>query len=235
MSDSAAASVHERLRQLILTGDLPPGSVLSQVRLAEDLGVSRTPLRDAMRRLQSEGLIDAEHNRRARVADIDPSDLQALYCQRILVESLAISLTVERLSEVDLQRIRDALAEMLAAAAEERSYEAWDEPHRRFHALLVMHAGERLRDVTAGLVDRSERYRRLWLYRTGELRSWELAEEEHTSLLEACEAREARLAAERLARHLGRTALSLLMTVVPEEDPRLVRGAIQMVVGSERP
>ena len=59
-------AVHARLRQLILDGTLPPGSLLSQLQLSRALGVSRTPLREALRMLQEEGLVDAEPNQRAR-------------------------------------------------------------------------------------------------------------------------------------------------------------------------
>jgi len=64
--------------EMLLNGDLPPGSPISQVKLARELGVSATPLREAMRLLQAEGLLVAEHNRRARVASIDPADIDAL-------------------------------------------------------------------------------------------------------------------------------------------------------------
>lgn len=59
--------LHARLRKMILNGTIPPGSMLSQVKLAETLGVSRIPLREALRMLQEEGLVEAEHNQRARV------------------------------------------------------------------------------------------------------------------------------------------------------------------------
>jgi len=72
----AAAQVHKRLRQMILDGTVPPGTVLSQVQLAQEIGVSRTPLREALRMLQEEGLVLAEYNHRVRVADIDISELE---------------------------------------------------------------------------------------------------------------------------------------------------------------
>ena len=103
------AHVHEHLRQRILDGTIPPGTVLSQVQLAQQLGVSRTPLREALRLLQEERLVLAEHNHRVRVADINLEELEALYASRIMLESLALALTVPRLSQGEL----DALAQVL--------------------------------------------------------------------------------------------------------------------------
>ena len=67
--------VYRRVREAILEGEIAPGTVMSQVAMADDLGVSRTPLREALRMLQSEGLVEAERNRRVRVAAISPVDL----------------------------------------------------------------------------------------------------------------------------------------------------------------
>src|SRR3984885_6529486 len=68
--------VYERVRNAILDGQLAPGAVMSQVALAQDLGISRTPLREALRMLQSEGLVEGEPNRRVRVAPMTASDLE---------------------------------------------------------------------------------------------------------------------------------------------------------------
>ena len=81
--------VHDLLRRLILGGRLAPGVVLSQVELARRLGVSRTPVREALRLLQQAGMVSAEPNLRCRVLGFDPDDIEALYMKRILMESLA--------------------------------------------------------------------------------------------------------------------------------------------------
>src|SRR3954453_20031039 len=98
---SNTEDVYVRLRDMLLNGDLRPGTPISQVRLARELGVSATPLREAMRLLQAEGLLVAEHNRRSRVAPMDPKDIDAVYASRILIEALAIRLAVPRMSEDD--------------------------------------------------------------------------------------------------------------------------------------
>jgi DNA-binding GntR family transcriptional regulator len=104
--------VHDRLRTAILRGEFDPTVPLSQVKLAARLGVSRTPLREALRMLQREGLIDSEPNRRVRVAELSLADLEQLYAARVLIEALAVRMTVPAYTAADLAELKDALAEM---------------------------------------------------------------------------------------------------------------------------
>src|SRR4051812_49482729 len=90
--------VYRRVREAILEGEIAPGATMSQVALADDLGISRTPLREALRMLQTEGLVDAERNRRVRVAPLSPADLEELYVMRVALEAEAIRLAVPRLT-----------------------------------------------------------------------------------------------------------------------------------------
>lgn len=227
--ERAPGLVHEYLRELILDGTIPPESVISQVKLARQLGVSRTPLREALRRLQQEGLVDAEPNRRARVTGFDADDLERVYTSRILYEPLGLSLTVPRLSAEHLHVIEDALEEMRRHAAT-GDYPAWEEAHRRFHRSLVMHASDSLKRTIATFADRGDRYRRL--YQSAIPRAWEIGDSEHEAIVQACRARNEREAVLQLARHFGRTALALMARMIPERDPVEVRGALLLVTGN---
>jgi len=90
----AIPHVHAYLRECILDGTLLPGTKLSQVSLAAQLGISRTPLREVLRMLQEEGLVEIEPNQRTRVAGLDPQELDDIYASRILLETLALSMTI---------------------------------------------------------------------------------------------------------------------------------------------
>ncbi len=90
----AIPRLHAYLRECILDGTLTPGTKLSQVSLAKQLGVSRTPLREVLRMLQEEGLVEIEPNQRTRVAGLDPQELDDVYASRILLETLALSMTL---------------------------------------------------------------------------------------------------------------------------------------------
>ena len=81
--------VYRRVREAILEGEIPPGSAMSQVALADELGVSRTPLREALRMLQCEGLVDAQANRRVTVKPISATDLEELVVMRVALETEA--------------------------------------------------------------------------------------------------------------------------------------------------
>src|SRR4051794_27986861 len=89
--------VYRRVREAILEGEIAPGSVMSQVALADELGVSRTPLREALRMLQSEGLVDAQTNRRVTVKPISATDLEELVVMRVALETEAVRPSIGRL------------------------------------------------------------------------------------------------------------------------------------------
>src|SRR5258707_12474703 len=179
----AAAQVHTRLRQMILDGTVPPGTVLSQVQLAQEIGVSRTPLREALRMLQEEGLVLAEHNHRVRGGDIDIGELEFFYASRIMLESLAVALSIPRLTQDDFDKLASALDQM-HAASERRDMQSWDEGNRQFHAVLSSYTEGQLRETIKRSIDASERYRRIKLQNLS--RSWEVAEVEHQAIFEAC-------------------------------------------------
>jgi DNA-binding GntR family transcriptional regulator len=220
-------SVHDRLRGAILRGEFDPTVPISQVQLAATLGVSRTPLREALRMLQREGLIDSEPNRRVRVAELSMTDLEQLYASRVLVEALAVRLTVPRYSREDAALLRASLSEM-EQLLEGRDIDAWEAAHRRYHELLRKYAGERIERLARDLSDHTERYRRVYM---AEPRAWSAAAQEHAAIVEACESGGGLAASAQLARHLARTALTLIALVDPAHEPMPVREALRLVTG----
>jgi DNA-binding GntR family transcriptional regulator len=229
---TGAEVVHDQLREAILHGRLPAGETMSQVQLARELGVSRTPLREALRMLQREGLVEAEANRMVRVAAFSIEDLEELYALRIVNEALAIRLTVPTMTAADDAFLQDALAAM-ERHARERDFDGWEHHHGAFHRRLVRSAGARPLRLLAELADHSERYRRL--YAEQDPRAWSVGAAEHEGIVEACRARDRAQAAERLARHLSRTALTVLTHVAPEHEPATVRSALRAVIDGESP
>ena len=101
-----------QLRRAIVRCDIPSGVQLSQRELSQLTGVGRTPLREALRMLQREGLVEAEPNHRVRVADFSIPDLEQLYAMRISLEALAIRLTVPLLQADELRRLEGFLTQM---------------------------------------------------------------------------------------------------------------------------
>lgn len=227
------AVAHEALRGMIVRGVLPPGKSLSQVSLARELGVSTTPLREALRQLEAEGLIESRPNGRSRVPPFDVEDLGAVYSSRILLEGLAITLAVPRMDTANFEQLQGHLAAMKGAAAE-REIARWHAAHGDFHAALVAPADAVLRRQVAALASRSDRYR-LMSVLADQPSSWAVGDADHEAILDACEKREAELAARRLAENLARSALILVAHLAPGTDPAGVRIALQMVTARAEP
>src|SRR5438067_8668016 len=109
-------AVHDLLRDRILGGELAPGSVVSQAHLARDLGVSRSPIREACRMLEREGLVVSRHNHRIQVADFSIGDLEQLYAARLVLEPLALTVRVPRLPVADVVSVVGGLPDAGDAA-----------------------------------------------------------------------------------------------------------------------
>lgn len=220
-------AVHARLRDAILHGQLEAGKVLSQVQLAEEYGVSRTPLREALRLLEREGLMVSEPRRRVRVAPVSLEDLEQVYAMRIGLETLGIRLTVPNLDEFARTRLT-ALEETIRGHAENQDYESWHEPHQEFHRALVAAAGPRIVGQRDVLADHAERYR--YSTTTMTAQSWEKGTHEHKSLLDAALRGDTGEAVRTLARHYARVALSAAALIDPAHDPRTIRESLRMVL-----
>jgi DNA-binding GntR family transcriptional regulator len=227
----AAAFTTETLRQMILSGEIPPGSELSQVELARMVGVSTTPVREALRQLEMEGLVESRRNRRPRVPAFDPGDLDAVYCARVLMEALAISITVPTMGADELAELRVDLDAMRAAGAVE-DLTAWDIAHTSFHTRLIFGCEPALRRQIRMMMSRADHYRRMSVLSERPF-GWKLGESEHEAILSACEAREADEAAVLLSRHLARSARAVLAQLAPEQEPVSLDAALRMV-GAER-
>jgi DNA-binding GntR family transcriptional regulator len=131
---SVVDQVHEELLQRIVAGELPPGSRLRQEALAEELGVSRTPLREALARLVSEGLVELEPNRGATVARRDFGDMEQAWRARLVVEPGAARLAAERRDPALLERMREIVRRQRDVADD---LTASFELNRDFHLALV--------------------------------------------------------------------------------------------------
>jgi DNA-binding GntR family transcriptional regulator len=227
-------AIHERLRARILNGELGPGAPISQLRLAEELDVGRTPLREALRMLQEEGLVEAEHNRRMRVSDIDAEQVEAVYAVRIMVESLGVSLSVPFFSHSDVAEM-SRLIGLMRDATDAGELETWEVHHRQLHRLFVAHATPALVPSITRYQESAERFRRHYQRLRGtNPRTWAVAEAEHLEIMDACRAGEAARAAAALAHHLARTAVSLCEDLDPAKDPIAVRTAVAFVSAGQR-
>jgi GntR family transcriptional regulator, rspAB operon transcriptional repressor len=210
------AAAHQHVRRLILRGDLWPGQTISQTKLAGLCGVSRTPLREALRILRREGLITGEPNRQVTVAPFSLRDLEQIYAMRVALESAAVRCTVTKMTAEDVADPQGhvALMEHFAAGSD---YERWEAPHQAFHQALVAKAGPRFARTLAELSDYGERYRRY--YTEHGRRSWERGAREHRAILAAVKFADPEASAHNLVAHLAHTVHSVIALIDPGYDP----------------
>ncbi len=200
----------ERLRERILHGDYPEGAPLRQDALAAELGVSRIPVREALRQLEAEGLVSFSPHVGAVVSSLSLDDIRELFDLRALLESELLRRAIAHMHEDDLERAAAVLAEY-RAAFRRRDVAAWGALNREFHAALLEPAGQPLTmAILQNLLNQSDRYTRLQLSLThGEDR----AREEHSAILEAVRDCDAQRACALLASHIlgaGRSLLEFL-------------------------
>jgi DNA-binding GntR family transcriptional regulator len=223
----AIPRLHAYLRECILNGTLTPGTKLSQVTLAQQLGVSRTPLREVLRMLQEEGLVEIEPNQRTRVAGLDPQELDDIYASRILLETLALSMTMADFGAAGRKEAKRLLLAM-RRAAKTGEFDTWFAAHGDYHRLITASAGDALQRQLKVFADRTIRYIRI--YQLSDPNSWQTAgDSEHAQILEALIAGDEHGARAGMAHHLARTALRVLTDCAPEYVPTAVPHAVGLI------
>lgn len=154
-------SVAARLRHLILSRELRPGERLVQSELAEQLGVSRTPIREALHRLESDGLVKLSPNKGASVADLSISELEDIYSIRIAIEGYGAYLAAQSITNEDLKRLEELVRRMRELFEQGDRWRLL-EVNRSFYAVLYAIANRpRLFDLIMKHLDLAELYRRM--------------------------------------------------------------------------
>ncbi len=224
----SVTEVREQIRAAIMNGELAPGTVMPQGPLAKRLGVSRTPMREALRMLQEDGLVEIERNRRARVATFSADDLELVYATRILLSSVATLLTVPQMSQENFQELEAAYQDVIKASGNDDPVR-WRLADRHFHRVHCAKApGSVLRELDV-LFERAALFRLLRL--RDQPHRQPVNAKDHAAILAACKARDGPAAAAAVARHLSRIALTILAFTVPEREPLTIRAALLLAIG----
>ncbi|MBB4933033.1 DNA-binding GntR family transcriptional regulator [Lipingzhangella halophila] len=193
-----ADGVYERLRTAIISGEWESGAQLPELTLAEHYGVSRTPIREALRRLEQDGLVERA-DRGMRVRGRSPEEILEIYEVRIVLEGAVASAAAKRRTEIDLIRLRRA-AEAMAEVDSTDAY-AMATANRAFHETMWQASHNRtLIDLLTRLNDHLARYPATTLTRSGR---WESALAEHGAILAAIENQRPEEAAECAERHMA--------------------------------
>lgn len=209
---SVVDTVTDRLRRALLSGDIQPGERIKVAELEKTFGVSHIPIREAVRRLETEGLIVALPQRAAVAAGVDLDDLQGLYDLRRIIECTVIRRSIESMTDEQVERVREALAELESVAEDHDAPRFW-ELHRDFHwALLEPGATAWVQRVLDQVWLASQRYVRIFVSTT-----IEDAMRDHRDLYKCCQKRSGARAAEILERHLDRTELAVRTAFLVDE------------------
>jgi len=227
------------VREAILMGRFEPGVPVSQVTIASELGVSRTPLREALRMLQREGLVRFEPNQRIRIPSLTVSDVEGVYIMRIALEAIAIRLTVPAFGPRQIVRLEELYTAMDRTAKQLRTdlesdeqarhaTIAWakDASHREFHARFVAGAGETMAFKIAELSEYADRYRIVY----GLVRADAVGQSmvEHRAMIDAATAGDVDATVVALTEHYARAATD----VIEELDPRYVSARLATTVAA---
>jgi len=190
--------VAELLRQRIFKRDLEPGSWIDEMKLAEEYGISRTPLREALKVLAAEGLVTMKVRRGAYVTEVSETDLADVYHLLALLESDAAGAVAEQATDAQLKELQ-ALHKELEGAAATGNRDKFFAINERFHMRLLQIAGNRWRDqMVADLRKVMKLNRHHSLLKSGRL---EESLKEHRAVMEALARRDAKATVKRMQEH----------------------------------
>ena len=192
--------VAERLRQRIFNRELEPGSWIDELKIADELGISRTPMREALKVLAAEGLITMKVRRGAYVTEVSDKDLSDVYHLLSLLESDAVAVVAERASDEqlkDLERLHQELE--VAGRDPERQRERFFQINEQFHMRLLDIANNRWRNqMVSDLRKVMKLNRHNSLFKSGRLQE---SLQEHRAIMAALLERNPALAAQRMREH----------------------------------
>ena len=206
---SLADQVFERLEAEILSGKYQRGEVVTELQLCAELGVSRTPVREALRRLSQEHLIE-DSPRGTVVLGVVRKDFEDMCAIRLRIEGLAVRGFIDNLSEDSLRQLREAV-EFQEFYLNKRDPDHIKAMDSRFHELIYQNCGSAiLCDTLSPLHKKVQKFRRLSIEQAGRA---ETSVKEHRAIYEAIAAKDADLAERLMNEHVG----NAMQTIIEKE------------------
>lgn len=191
--------VFQTLRNAIITGDLQPGERLMETQLAEKLGVSRTPIREAIRKLELEGLVVMVPRKGAQVAQFTEKDIQDVLEVRAALEALAAKLACKRMDDRSFLKLQLAIAEY-SYAAKNKDLETMIEKDVEFHDIICNATqNDKLIQLFNNLKEQVNRYRITYLKNVEDS---DTVEAEHLAILDALKNKDEEVASDLASKHI---------------------------------
>jgi len=214
LNTTLSEAVVAQLKEEILNGTLRPGRKLQQTELAERFGISRMPVRDALKELEAEGLVTITAGRAATVAKLDLAEFEEVYQIREVLEELAGRLSAPSLSDEDLRQLSD-LVERMEAASAAGDLRAWLKLDKEFHnRSYVACERPRLLKLIVSFWNSTHHYRRAYCSLPGKI---DRAEDLHRRLFAALGDRDGQLVGSLISEHVQESLRSILQ-VQPRDD-----------------
>lgn len=207
--------VSEALRQAIKDGVLKPGERLMEIQLADELGVSRTPIREAIRKLEQEGFVVMVPRRGTYVSDVSLKDISQVFEIRSALEELAAGLAAERITDEELERLERILVEVNGFISKD-DFDKIVDADIRFHDILY-HASRntRLFDILHNLREQLLRFRSISMHYPGRLAAtWE----EHRQMVENIASHNSAMARKIAKKHMENSEKTLLKGISNDKD-----------------
>ncbi len=211
----------ETIRDAILRGVLKPGEKVAEPELAERFGISRTPIREAFRQLESEGYLTVIPRKGAVVTALSERDVKEFYAIKAILEGYAARIAAKNLSDKEIERL-EAINQRLQQLADEGDVKAFYRTHNEFHELFIRAAGnQKLAELINQLVIKFNRPRMASLSLPGRM---QISVNEHSRLLEAFKNRNGEQA-DNLVRKTASLGGQLLIQSMAQEEGRAVDAA----------
>lgn len=206
-------AVLKALRNEILTGKLMPGERLLEIELSERLGVSRTPVREALHNLELEGLVTTQPRRGARVTNINVKALRDVLEVRLAMETLAICLACDRITEEQKQSLKAAL-EKVEMGVKDRDTDAITEADVEFHNVIFAAAhNERLTSIVNNLQEQMFRYRFEYIKDPS---NYEDISREHRIMYDAIMSKDKDMAVDAIREHISSQEAAIMDRIMKE-------------------
>lgn len=215
----------ETIRDAILKGSLKPGERVSEPELAERFGISRTPIREAFRQLESEGYLVVIPRRGAVVASLSERDVEEFYSIKSILEGYAARIAAERMATREIERL-EAINEKLSQIADAGDIKSFFRVHNEFHELFIKASGnDKLGELINQLVLKFNRLRLASLSQPGRMA---ISVQEHRKIIEAFRKHDGELA-DNLVRRTATIGAEVLLQSLAQEQGQGVAPSRQQV------
>ncbi len=198
MNLTDADRAYLQIKEKIITVEMPPGSVIQETHLIEELGLGRTPIREALKQLQSENLVVVAPRRGMFVADVAITDLQQIYEVRVTLESLCARLAAQRITPEQLGELKCLMTEY--QGSDQGDKELVLSLDRRFHQLMAEAAGNKF------LLSEVEKFYnlslRIWYLAINSIQSRDFDLDAHFEIAHAIESRDCSRSEQRMREHI---------------------------------